>query len=122
MLAAGRRDPARPHAALGFDVLRRVTAPDDVRRLLPLVLLFELEPSRDSEAARRWLSFAETVVGEDASRRRAYALALLEVAAAVGHQDPSRGRTLLDLASAEAKRSGDAALVERVAGRLTPPT
>jgi hypothetical protein len=121
LLAAGRRDPARPHAALGFDVLRRVTAPDDVRRLLPLVLLFELEPSRDSEAGRRWLSFAETVVGEDPSRRRAYALALLDVATAVGHQDAARGRALLELASTEAKRSGDATLVDRVAQRLTPP-
>ena len=97
-VAAGRPDPARPHAALGFDVLRRVTAANDPRRLLPLVLLTALEPQLDGDAARRWLSFADAIVGTDTVRTQAYAQALLDVAEAVRPHDPARAERLADLA------------------------
>jgi serine/threonine protein kinase len=97
-VAAGRSDPARPHAALGFDVLRRVTAADDPRRLLPLVLLAALEHDLAGDGARRWLSFADAVAGNDPARTRAYAQALLDVADAVRPHEAALAERLAELA------------------------
>jgi hypothetical protein len=117
-LAAGRRDAARPHAALGYEVLRRITSEVDARRLLPLVLLAELEPTLASPGAVRWLGLAATVAGEGAQGQAVLTRAMLQVADAITHE-PTRARAMLELAARHAAHANDPALVTAITLRMS---
>ncbi len=109
LFMAGRRDAARPHAAIALDVLTRGTTDDDARRIAPLLLLGELDRSRDPEAAARHFAQAEAIASADERRALAQADGFFRLARGTVAIDPRRSEDLVTAASSRLARMGPAA-------------
>ncbi|MBX7078175.1 MAG: serine/threonine protein kinase [Nannocystaceae bacterium] len=106
LFAAGRREAARPHAAIALDVLQHGAPADDARRVPALLVLGEIDRSRDPEAAARSFAQAESIASSTPAAALLQAETFFRLGRSTVTSDPQRAADLFTAAAARAARLG----------------